>query len=99
MPVSRPKGSPKTPGSGRSKGTPNKTTGLLKEMILQALAEQEGGGVEYLKQQAQLNPGAFMTLLGKVLPTQIQGDPENPVHLAVKTIELVALGKRTDSNT
>lgn len=83
MPATRPKGSEKTPGSGRKKGTPNKATGLLKEMILQALDLQEGGGVAYLTRQAENNPTAFMTLLGKVLPTQIQGDPGAPLSIAV----------------
>jgi len=69
------KGKPKT--GGRQSGTPNKVTGTLKEMILEALDEK--GGVAYLVAQAESSPAAFMTLLGKVLPTQIQGDPENPL--------------------
>lgn len=76
--------------TGRKKGTPNKTTKLLKEAILKA-AENAGDGdmVEYLTQQARTNPGPFMALLGKVLPMQIAGDPENPLH-TVTRIELVA---------
>jgi hypothetical protein len=67
-------------GPGRPKGVPNKTTTALKEMILAALNEaHEGGGIEYLKQQAAENPTAFLTLVGKVLPLQLQGDPNNPV--------------------
>lgn len=69
---------------GRKKGTPNKTTALLKDAILQA-AEKAGdqeGMIGYLHKQAHENPTAFMALLGKVLPMQVQGDPENP--LAVK---------------
>jgi len=62
---------------GRTKGTPNKMTATLKEMILEALNRK--GGVTYLVQQAEASPTAFMTLLGKVLPTQIQGDPNNPL--------------------
>ena len=60
---------------GRKKGTPNKTTALLKDAILRA-AENAGDGdmVEYLTQQARLNPGPFMTLLGKVLPMQVTGE-------------------------
>jgi hypothetical protein len=59
---------------GRPKGSPNKTTALLKDAILMA-AEQAGNGdiVEYLAIQAKLTPGPFMALLGKVLPTQIAG--------------------------
>ena len=63
---------------GRKKGTPNKLTGALKEMILEAAnrAGGEGGTVAYLEQQAKDNPGPFMALLGKVLPMQIGGDPD-----------------------
>jgi hypothetical protein len=64
------KGQPKT--GGRKRGTPNKTTALLKDAVLQA-AEQAGdkeGLVGYLTTQAKDNPAAFMTLLGKVLPLQ-----------------------------
>lgn len=64
--------------TGRAKGTPNKTTALLKDAILKA-AEQAGdehdgtGLVGYLQQQAKDNPGPFMGLLGKVLPLQLAG--------------------------
>lgn len=71
--------------TGRKKGTPNKTTALLKDAILKA-AEKAGDGdlVEYLTRQANLNPGPFMALLGKVLPMQIAGDPENPIIHAIE---------------
>lgn len=65
-----------TPGPGRPKGAPNKTTALLKDAILLAAhkAGGEGGMVEYLTEQAEKNPGPFMALLGKVLPMQITGE-------------------------
>lgn len=69
---------------GRSKGTPNKTTATLKDMILQALDQQ--GGADYLYRQADENPAAFMTLVGKVLPMQIAGDPDNPVHVITEIL-------------
>lgn len=56
---------------GRQKGTPNKLTGEVKDMILAALAG--AGGVEYLQRQAEKNPAAFLTLVGKVLPLQLTG--------------------------
>jgi hypothetical protein len=68
---------------GRKKGAPNKTTTQLKEAIL-AAAEQaggEGGLVKYLHDQARMNPGHFMTLLGKVLPMQVAGDKDAPAQL------------------
>jgi hypothetical protein len=75
----RSKGGPKT--GGRQKGTPNKTTALLKDAILLAAENaHEDGLVGYLTSQAVANPTSFMTLLGKVLPTQISGDPDNPIE-------------------
>lgn len=65
---------------------------MLKDAILLA-AEQAGGPdglLGYLKVQAIENPPAFMTLLGKVLPLQIAGDPDNPIKLdGTFTIKLV----------
>lgn len=62
---------------GRQKGTPNKINALLKDEILQAAdMAHTGGRVGYLTEQATANPTAFMTLLGKVLPTQIEGTGE-----------------------
>lgn len=54
-------------GPGRPKGSHNKVTRDLKEMILGAL--DKAGGVEYLLGQArQPNPTAFLALVGKCLP-------------------------------
>ncbi|MBD9455876.1 hypothetical protein IB244_30845 [Rhizobium sp. RHZ02] len=63
-------------GKGRPKGAKNKTTALLKDAILKAAEEAGGkdGIVGYLKAQAGANPGPFMALLGKVLPTQLEGN-------------------------
>lgn len=61
-------------GPGRPPGTQNKVTKELKEMILAAL--DESGGVDYLKRQAEENPGPFMSLIGKVLPMTVQGTGE-----------------------
>ena len=56
---------------GRVAGVANKTTGQLKDMILQAL--DKAGGVSYLVEQAHKNPAPFLTLVGKVLPMQVTG--------------------------
>jgi hypothetical protein len=71
---------------GREKGTPNKTTKALKDMILGALSE--AGGQQYLARMAEEQPSAFLMLLGKVLPTTIRGDTGNPVQ-TVTRIEIV----------
>lgn len=63
-------------GKGRQKGVPNKTTKALKEMILGALSD--AGGQHYLRQQASENPAAFLTLIGKVLPSEIKAEHSGP---------------------
>lgn len=62
---------------GRPPGIPNKNTTALKDMILKAL--DGAGGVTYLQTQATANPNAFLSLVGRVLPLQVQGDPEKPL--------------------
>lgn len=66
---------------GRQKGTPNKVTGNVREMVLRAL--DKAGGEEYLLAQARDNPNAFMALVGKVLPTQITGPNDGPIKSEV----------------
>lgn len=56
-------------GKGRPKGVPNKVNAALKDMILSAL--DKSGGIDYLVVQADQNPNAFLTLVGKVLPMQV----------------------------
>lgn len=56
-------------GKGRPKGSKNKITADVKAAILQAF--DKVGGADYLARQAEENPQAFMTLVGKVMPTQV----------------------------
>jgi hypothetical protein len=80
---------PPRAGMGRPKGSQNKTTALLKDAIIQAANDaHENGMAGYLQHQANANPVAFMGLLGKVLPMQIAGDPDNPLR-HITTIQLV----------
>ena len=84
------KGQSRPAGAGRKPGTPNGSTAKLREQIIRALNAQPGGGVEYLKRLAVDEPRAFTTLLCKVLPTQVGGDPEG-VPIMVSKIEFVAM--------
>lgn len=85
---------PRAKTGGRRKGTPNKATAAVKDMILSAL--DQAGGVDYLVQQSEENPTAFMTLVGKVLPLQVTGEGGGPVTLEASEEMLlkIALGKR-----
>ena len=78
-------GKPKPPaaGIGRKKGVPNKVTKALKDMILGAL--DGAGGQKYLQRQANANPVAFLTLLGKVLPAEIKGQVDGEVRVTIVT--------------
>lgn len=66
---------PPAAGMGRRKGSTNKLTKSIKEAIEAAF--HGVGGPEYLMRQAEENPQAFMTLLGKIIPNQIQADLTN----------------------
>ena len=71
------------PGPGRPKGIPNKNTAALKDMILKAL--DGAGGAAYLEARANdpRTAGAFLGLVGKVLPMTIANDKESPFTVTV----------------
>jgi hypothetical protein len=96
-------------GPGRPKGSSNRVTAILKDCILKAAEEAggEGGVVAYLKRQAIENPGPFMALLGKVLPTQLTDQNNEPVQVtifkniyedAARNIYIDGEGRRVDPN-
>ncbi len=62
---------PKKPKSGgRAKGTPNKNTAELKDMIRAAL--ECAGGDDYLQSVAASHPAAFCSLIGKIIPADVK---------------------------
>lgn len=80
---------------GRAKGTPNKTTALLKEAILGAAIAtgSDGAGKDglmgYCGYLAKSEPKAFAQLLGKVLPMQVTGEDGGPIKIT--HVQLIAL--------
>lgn len=67
-------------GAGRPKGSLDKGNAALREMILMAL--DQAGGVDYLNRTAESHPAAFLSLIGRVLPTTLAGDSESPIQVA-----------------
>lgn len=68
---------PPRAGMGRPKGSLNKTTVAIKEAVLAAL--DQAGGVDYLVTQSRDNPTAFLTLVGKVLPLQVDATHQGEI--------------------
>ena len=82
-------------GPGRPKGSTNKVTKQLKDMILGAL--DAAGGQKYLHARANdpKTQSAFLTLLGKVLPAEMRlGDPDGKPLQAVAPILNVTITKK-----
>jgi len=58
------------PNAGRKKGVPTQVTQDIRQMIKDSL---EGvGGMDYLMRQAETNPVAFMGLIGKIIPKEVE---------------------------
>lgn len=74
---------PPNAGKGRVAGQKNKFTRELKEMILGAL--DKAGGEDYLLARANdpKTQAAFLSLIGKVLPTTLAGDRNAPLTMEV----------------
>jgi hypothetical protein len=83
---------PPNAGKGRKQGVPNKTTMLLKVAIIEAAAAvgENGKGKGklkgYCKWLAVQEPKAFASLLGRVLPTQIEVDPDSAGNVIFQTV-------------
>ena len=67
---------------GRVKGVPNKLTTDVRKAIIAAF--DMVGGAEYLRTLATTDPKAFCALLGKTVPVNVAGDPDNPLKFAGK---------------
>jgi hypothetical protein len=82
---------------GRRQGVPNKVSGEVKSMVLEALRLK--GGIEYLQRQADENPTAFMALLGKLLPKQVDLQPEGSAPVRIVVVTGVPRGTQMISET
>lgn len=62
-------GTPKPPGSGRTKGTPNQSTRAVREALIEAFDRL--GGVDYLVGLGQSDPSTFARLLVRLIPNEV----------------------------
>jgi hypothetical protein len=76
---------------GRKAGSLNKTTVALREAILAAF--HKTGGVDYLVWLSKEHPSAYTTLLGRVLPTEIEGSFKAQVDMTVPPEERRAIAQ------
>lgn len=87
-------GDANTPKAKAAGKRPDKATKLLKDAILKAAIKAgnqlgEDGLVSYLEAQALKNASSFLTLLGKVLPEELNNNGQQ--IKTVTKIELVAM--------
>lgn len=81
-----PKGHPRPPGSGRARGTLNRTTAHLRAVVAEAL--DGAGGAAYLADVARERPELFLPLVRKVLPRDAT---QGALEEAVRVVEAARL--------
>ena len=79
MPIA--KGTPKR--GGRKKGTPNKINAQIRDAVFAALEHDEGATAFFIKQKED-NPVAYMGLVGKLLPKQVEGEISGDIEVTIK---------------
>ena len=74
--------------AGRPKGALNRENKVIRDMLRAALERK--GGADYFYEQAEANPTAFMSLIGKLIPAEINlgGQEDNPIEQNV-TVTIV----------
>lgn len=87
----KPKGLPKS--GGRKKGTPNKISGTVKQDVATAFAKL--GGVDWLVNLGTNDPRSFVTLLAKVMPTEIDGSLDLMSDPLIELLERIDGGTKT----
>lgn len=66
---------------GRTKGTPNKLSGTVKDNVIQVF--DQIGGTQKMAEWAAENPTHFYNIYAKILPMQLAGDPDAPLSLTI----------------
>lgn len=84
----RPKGSRKTPGSGRKAGTPNKVCKAFKAAILEAFNDPRMGGTEGMIAWGVDNRTEFYKIAARLIPTEVVGPGDKGEHLIKEIVDV-----------
>jgi len=71
------------PGPGRPKGSKNKVTQCMRELMRESL--DEVGGKAWLRNLAETQPKAYAALVAKIIPTEVKTTVEGDLSLNVVT--------------
>jgi len=74
------KGQPRPANAGRKKGTANRATAEVKAALVETFDRL--GGVDFLATWAKDNPGEFLKLWVKLLPTEVRNADGEPFKVA-----------------
>ncbi len=69
---------------GRKAGVPNKVPAYIKDMLRQALEDE--GGKEYFRKLSREEPSSFASLVGKLIPSEINIDANVKQRIMMETI-------------
>ena len=72
---------------GRAPGVGNKIDRDVRAMVLEALHNR--GGWRYLAHQADQNPVAFMSLVGRCMPTKVEAEGASHLHLHLTAAQAI----------
>ena len=89
----------RTAGPGRPKGSQNKSTKIIKDAVLDSFDRL--GRCEYLVKLANgtaSDRAAYMTLLGRVLPSVIEGDVDHKVRVELGWLSGRAIAQAAPSD-
>jgi hypothetical protein len=90
--MARKRGDPKTPGSGRKKGTPNKVSRDIRRYVLDVVDQLDAKGLSLL-QWAENNQTDFWTKVFRaVMPRDVKLENDRDAPLIIEVVQQGGLG-------
>jgi hypothetical protein len=68
---------------GRTRGSKNLINRTIQELIREAL--DQVGGSRYVAEVARKRPDVYLSILGRLIPTELKAELDRPVMVVVKT--------------